>query len=223
MFESDSGVTAAPGSKAKDPVTTMTASPGSTKQQTTTTQQTNTPSFPGIEGVLGSDPMYQQLISFDKAASAEDLATLNRNMSQMKAYYGSDSDPLSLFGRIYQSYKDRNLQIANTLTGHGMINSGETKYQGDRATLAYQQQEYDAKFKLQQYVQGLHDSLRAAERARQLSEMQAGWQSVQDWITNNPPTTSSVDTTVNVPLDLGTDPLPVPATKAGQGSFYPVV
>jgi hypothetical protein len=129
--------------------------------------------------------MYQQLLSLDKAASAEDLARMNRNTSQMTAYYGSDQDPLSLLGRIYTAYGDRNRTIGNTLAGHGMLASGETKFQADKSTLAYQQQEYDAKFKLQQYIQGLNDAFKDAERQRQLGELGAAQNAVTNWL-NDP-------------------------------------
>jgi hypothetical protein len=108
----------------------------------------------------------------------------------MTAYYGSDTDPLSLLGRVYTAYQDRNRQIANTLGGHGMINSGETKFQGDKSTLLYQQQEYDAKFKLEQYIQGLNDAFKDAERQRKINEMTAGENAINSWIQNNPPVTA---------------------------------
>lgn len=149
---------------------------------------TTTPTFPGIPGILANDPMYQQLLSFDQAASAGDLASLNKKVSQMQAYYGSDTDPLSLLGRVYQSYQDRNRTIANTLGAHGMINSGETGFQAARATLAYQQQEYDAKFKLDQYIQGLHDALNASQQARQQNEITAAGNAISSYLQLNPPT-----------------------------------
>jgi hypothetical protein len=171
---------------------------------------TNTPTFPGIDPVLGSSGAYQQLLAFDKAASGQDLATMNQQIAEMNAYYGSDSDPLSLLGRVYQAYQDRNRVIANTLTGHGMINSGETGFQGARATLAYQQQELDARFKLQQYIEGLHLGYANAQRQRAMNEMSAQWDAVNSWINANPP----VSTTAPGP-DVTTDPGTPPTLGTG--------
>lgn len=145
-------------------------------------------STPGIDQILGSDPNYQQLLAFDTAASSEDLASMNAKIARMQGYYGSDNDPLSILGRVFQAYKDRNMYIANTLAGHGMINSGETGWQASRATLAYQQQELDARMKLQDYIEGLQDAFRAAQRQQKFNEMQAGWAAVQNWLNANSPT-----------------------------------
>lgn len=202
--------TASPGTKTVDDGYTP-ASPGTpgspaipgTDPVTTTT----TPPFPGIQSVLGSDPNYQQLLAFDTAASGQDLATMNANIATMKAYYGSNSNPLSILGRIYQGLQDRNMQISNTLTGHGMINSGETGFQGAKATLAYQQQEYDAQFKLQQYISGLQQAFDAAQRNQKFQEMQAGWAAVASYLDLNRPssvTTPGTDPVAAVPAVPGT-------------------
>ena len=191
----------------------------------------NTPTFPGAEGVLATDWGYQQLLSLDKAMSMEDLARMNRNIGQMTAYYGSDQDPLSLLGRIFTAYGDRNRTIGNTLAGHGMLGSGETKFQADKSTLAYQQQEYDAKFKLQQYIQGLNDAFKDAERQRKINEMTAGENAINSWIQNNPPIWIPGDpgdpydpnNPGYVPPTLGVAPVPLPVPgPSGQGSYYPV-
>jgi hypothetical protein len=181
MFGNDPGVTGAPNPKPKAPATSPPTAPTGPGGHYTS------PSV-DIPGILATDPSYQGLLSLDKAASAGDLASLNKKMAQMKAYYGSDTDPLSLYGRIYQSYQDRNRQYANTLAGHGMIGSGETGFEAARSTLQYQQQEYDAQFKLQQYIQGLHDAFRAAEQQRAYGENSAAGTSVSNWINANPPT-----------------------------------
>jgi hypothetical protein len=201
--------TASPGSKIDGTYTPPTpASPGSPEiPGTDPTTTTTTPTFPGIQGVLGSDPNYQQLLAFDTAASGQDLATMNANIASMQAYYGSDSNPLSVLGRIYQGLQDRNRTISNTLTGHGMINSGETGFQGARATLAYQQQEYDAQFKLQQYISGLQQAFANAERQQKFNELQASQAAVQSWLNLNPPvstTTPGTDPVAAVPATPGT-------------------
>jgi len=186
--------------------------------------QTTTPQFPGIPGVLAMDPTYQQLVSFDKAASAEDLATANRNMGQMRAYYGSDADPLTVLGRIADQYKQNLASAGATMAARGMTSSGQTPFLHGRIDLSYQQQEFDAKFKLQQYIQGIHDSLRAAERQRQLSEMGAQWNAVQAWIQNNPPVTVPVypDPVTTYPAIPGNfyDPTDPTGLNAGDTSVY---
>jgi hypothetical protein len=186
--------------------------PGPTVTTPDPVTSTTTPAFPGVSGVLGSDPTYQSLLTMDMAMSGQDKATMNQRIAAMNSYYGSDSDPLSILGRVYQSYQDRNRVIANTLTGHGMINSGETGFQGARATLAYQQQELDARMKLQQYIQGLQDAFQTAERNRQLTEWQASAQAIADWI-NNPANQPSSQTTQ--PPDVTTYPaIPASITQA---------
>jgi hypothetical protein len=128
----------------------------------------------------------------DQAMSGQDQATMNQRIAAMKSYYGSDTDPLSVLGRVYQAYQDQNRSIANTLTAHGMLNSGETGFQGARATLAYQQNELDSRMKLQQYIQGLQDAFQTAERNRQLGEWQASSAAIANWINNpaNQPTST---------------------------------
>jgi hypothetical protein len=183
---------------------------------TSTSYQTTTPQFPGVPAVLAMDPNYQQLLSLDKAASAEDIATANRNMGQMRAYYGSDADPLTVLGRIYDTYQQNLRSTAGSLAAHGMLNSGQTGFMHGRIDLGYQQQEFDAKFKLQQYIQGIHDSLRANARQRAMDEWAAQRQAAQDWITNNPPTTVPVVTTTPNP---GWSPITDPST--GQPVINP--
>ncbi len=142
---------------------------------------------PPIDQILGSDAGYQQLLAFDTATSGEDSATMNANIARMQGYYGNDNDPLTILGRVYQAYQDRNRYIANTLTGHGMINSGETGFQGSRATLDYQRQELDARMKLQDYIDGLTQAFKQAERQRKFNEMQASWNAIQYYLDHNQP------------------------------------
>jgi hypothetical protein len=156
------------------------------------TTQTTTPQFPGVPAVLAMDPNYQLQLSFDKAASADDLATANKQMATMRAYYGDDSNPLTVLGRIYDTYQQNLRSTAGSLAAHGMLNSGQTGFMHGRIDLGYQQQEFDAKFKLQQYIQGVHDSLRANARQRAMNELTAQQQAARDWITNNPPVTVPV-------------------------------
>ena len=150
-----------------------------------TQEVTTTPTFPGIDAVLGSDPSYQQLLAMDTAMNNQDQSTMNARIAQMKQYYGSDTDPLSLLGRVYQSYQDRLRTVANTLAGQGMIASGETGWQGARANLAYQQNELDARMRLQQYIQGLQDAFTQAQQNRLLQQWNAGQTAVGNWL-NNP-------------------------------------
>lgn len=205
MFQGSEPSTGAAPKPPKPPglPTLPVAPPSAGSPATPPTTTTTTPKFPGIPGVLGQDPSYQQLLAFDTAASGEDLATMNARIAQMQGYYGSDNDPLSILGRIFQAYKDRNMYIANTLAGHGMIQSGETGWQAARATLAYQQQELDARMKLEQYIQGLQDAYNAAQRQRKFNEMQASWQAVQNWLNGNPPVTTTTPGTEAVPPSPG--------------------
>ena len=219
MFQnSGGGTTAAPNPKPKSPPVTQPVAPSNpgggfvNPTPPTTTQPpdvttTTTPPFPGIPAVLGGDPNYQQLLAFDTAASGQDLATMNARIAQMQGYYGSDSDPLSILGRVFQAYQDRNRLIANTLAGHGMIDSGETGWQGARATLAYQQQELDARMKLQQFIQGLQDAYNAAQRQQAFNEMQAGQNAVTAYLNNpanQPTSTTTTPAPVVTPPTLGT-------------------
>lgn len=194
---------------------------GGTHADTGSHTSTVTPTNPGTDAILGMDPNYQQLLGFDTAASADDLATMNAHISQMQGYYGSDSDPLSVLGRIYQAYQDKNMYIANTLAGHGMINSGETGWQASRATLAYQQQELDARMKLQDYIQGLQDAFKLAERNRKFNEMQAGWTAVQQWLANNQPVTTSLPGTSEPGSSGPGSPPPPPPSSAPAGGGQP--
>ncbi len=150
-------------------------------------------SVPPIDQILGGDAAYQQLLAFDKATSGEDSATMNANIARMTGYYGNDNDPLTILGRVYQAYQDRNRYIANTLTGHGMINSGETGFQGSRATLDYQRQELDARMKLQDYIDGLTQAFKQAERQRKFNEMQASWNAIQNYLNGHIPTGNPPD------------------------------
>ena len=59
-----------------------------------------------ISTILGGDPLYQQLVLFDKASSGTDYAWLQDQRGKLKSYYGSESDPLSVFGRIKQQLED---------------------------------------------------------------------------------------------------------------------
>lgn len=143
--------------------------------------------MPPIDQILGTDPLYQQLLAFDTASNTQDEAFTNQRISRMQQYYGSDSDPLSVLGRIRSALEDQNRYIANTLAAHGMINSGETGFQADRAQLAYARAEYDARLKLQDYIDGLTQALQQSERNRKFNEIQAAWQAVQNWLANNQP------------------------------------
>src|SRR5215471_4823269 len=183
--------------------------------------QTTTPQFPGIPGLLATDPLYQELLSMDKAASAEDLATANRNMGQMRAYYGSDADPLTVLGRIADVYKQNLASAGAQMAARGMTSSGQTPFLHGRIDLSYQQQEFDAKFKLQQYIQGIHDALRQSARQRALSEWQAQVDAVNRWLSdpaNQPTTVPYQPPDVQPPIPGGfydpNDPTGIPAPGA---------
>src|SRR5215831_7018127 len=186
--------------------------------------QTTTPQFPGIPGLLATDPMYQELLSMDKAASAEDLATANRNMGQMRAYNGSDADPLTVLGRIADVYKQNLASAGAQMAARGMTSSGQTPFLHGRIDLSYQQQEFDARFKLQQYIQGIHDSLRAAARQRTMSEWQAQVDAVNRWLSDptNQPTTvpyQPPDVQPAIPPDFSN---PSGTAAAGDLGYYEI-
>src|SRR5262245_31615799 len=119
-----------------------------------------------IPTILGGDPLYQQLVTFDLASSQTDKAWMHDQLNKLKSYYGSESDPISVFGRIKQSLEDRKLAIGNQLAGHGMLFSGETGYQGNKARLAYLQQEFDAQRQMQQAMDDLARNFAMAEQQR---------------------------------------------------------
>lgn len=206
---------------APNPPTAVSGPPASPDAYTPASYTFNA-AKPDISTILAQDPMYQQLLAFDKAASASDLATMNSRISRMNAYYGSDSDPLSILGRIYDAYQQRNMYIANTLTGHGMINSGETGYQAKRATLDYQRAELDARTKLAEYTDGLQQGYNQAMQQRQLNEINAAGNAVSSWLSLNPPTytstpgytTSGYTPPANATFPAGTPALPAPTPGA---------
>ena len=140
---------------------------------------------PSMEDILGADPFYNQTLALLKAMGADDAALAQYKMSRMQQYYGSASDPLSILGRLKQTYDDRGRYIVNSLAGRGMIFSGETGWQNQRNALAYQQSQYDANFKLQDYIDGIKEALAQADRQRQMSQLQAEADAVSRFLADN--------------------------------------
>src|SRR5262249_3963789 len=86
-----------------------------------------------ISDILGSDPFYQQLLGADRAASQEEKAWMEADIKRQQQYYGSASDPLSVFGRIETGYQDQLRNITNMLAAHGTIFSGDLGVRNNRA------------------------------------------------------------------------------------------
>ena len=143
-----------------------------------------------ISDILGSDPFYQQLLGLDRAQSEEERAQMNQQIHRQQRYYGSPTDPLSVFGRIETGYQDQLRNVTNMLAAHGTIFSGDLGARNNRARLEMEQSRLDANMRLQDYVEGLQRGFTQAERQRKFSELQAQLEAVNRWLTTNQPTVS---------------------------------
>src|SRR5262245_13838957 len=144
-----------------------------------------------ISDILGSDPWYQQILGADRAASQEEKAWMEADIKRQQAYYGSASDPLSVFGRIQTSYEDALRNVTNMLAAHGTIFSGDLGVRNNRARLEMEQGRLDATMRLQDYITGQQRGFAAAEKQRKFNELQAQMDAVNRWLAMNQPTAAA--------------------------------
>src|SRR5262245_50296387 len=141
-----------------------------------------------VGDILATDPFYQQMLGLNKATSQEEQAWMRAQIHRQQGYYGSESDPLSVFGRIGESYQDALRNVNYNLASRGMIFSGELGAQNNRARLGYERQKLDANMRLQDYIEGLKKGFADAERARKQNELQSSLDAVTRWLNTHPPT-----------------------------------
>jgi hypothetical protein len=100
-------------------------------------------------------------------------------IARARAYYGSETDPLSLFGRLKEGYGLRDTAIQNALNARGMWRSGETGFGLNQSRLTYLRDELDYRMKLEDYINGLLATFAKSEQERQMSLIDWAWRLAQ--------------------------------------------
>lgn len=125
------------------------------------------------------DPTYRQIASEYKAMSDSERLAMEAGIARQTGYYGTETDPMSLFGRLKGQYVIRDRDVQNVINAHNLWRSGETGYQLGQSRLKYLTDQLDMRMRLEDYVNGLKASFAKSEADRRLSLIQWAWQLAQ--------------------------------------------